>query len=124
MPNQVVKNGLKTKMIKLPQIIFFLKNQLIKVLCTYSPLSFCKILKNVLEPIQSYEDVPIYGPKCLLPWTIFWGVQIIIITFIYLLALFIVTNLKKIFSAELWECPIFGPKMVHLPQTTFFLEND
>ena len=50
-------------------------------------------------------------------------VQTIIITFIYLLALFIVQNLKKIRTAdpELWECAIFGPKMVHLPQTIFFL---
>ena len=49
-------------------------------------------------------------------------VQTIIITFIYLLALFIVQNLKKIRTAdpELWECAIFGPKMVHLPQTIFF----
>ena len=45
----------------------------------------------------------------------------IIIAFIYLLALFLVQNLKKILTAdpELRGCAIFGPKMVHLPQ--FFL---
>ena len=45
-----------------------------------------------------------------------------IITFIYLLALFIVQNFKKILTAnpKLWGCTIFGPKMVHLPQTIFF----
>ena len=45
-----------------------------------------------------------------------------IITFIYLLALFIVRNLKKIFTAdpELRGYAIFGPKMVHLPPLFFF----
>ena len=35
MPNQTVKNGLKAKKIKLPQMIFFLEKQLIKFSCTY-----------------------------------------------------------------------------------------
>ena len=63
MPNQTVKNGLKAKKIKLPQMNFFLEKQLIKFSCTWWPLSFCKILKKFLEPIQSYEDVPFSGPK-------------------------------------------------------------
>ena len=48
-----------------------------------------------------------------------------IITFIYLLALFNVQNFKKFLTAdpELWQCTIFVPKMVHLPQTIFFWEN-
>ena len=48
-------------------------------------------------------------------------VQTIIITFIFLLALFILQNLKQILTLdpELWECAFFGPKMVHLPQTKF-----
>ena len=52
-------------------------------------------------------------------------VQTIIITFIYLLALFIVQNLKKILPAdpELWGCAIFGPKMAHFPKWEFFSEN-
>ena len=43
----------------------------------------------------------------------------------YLLAPFILQNFKKILRAdpELWGCTIFGPKMVHLPQTKLFLEN-
>ena len=51
-------------------------------------------------------------------------VQTIIITFIYLLALFIGQNLKKkiIADPELWGCAIFGPKMVHLPHRIFFLK--
>ena len=53
----------------------------------------------------------------------FFLVQTIIITFIYLLALFIVQNLKKILTVdpELWGCAVFGPKMVHLPQTKIFV---
>ena len=107
-----------------PTWIFFLEKQLIKFLCTYLPHSLCKILKKFLGPIQSYEDVPFSGPK----WSIcheqkIFLVQTIIITFIYLLALFIVQNILKILTAnpEFWGWVIFGPKMVHLPQTkTFF----
>ena len=46
-------------------------------------------------------------------------VQTIIITFIYLLTLFLVQNCKNILIAdpELWRCAIFGPKMVYLPKT-------
>ena len=49
-------------------------------------------------------------------------VQTIIITFVYLLALFIEQNLKKILTAnpELWGCVIFGPQIFHLTQTNFF----
>ena len=52
----------------------------------------------------------------------FFLVQTIIITFIYLLALFIVQNFKKNLTVdpELQGCTIFGPKMVHFPQTNFF----
>ena len=53
-PNQTIKNGLKVKKIKLTQMNIFLK-KLIKFSCTYWPLSFCKILKKFLGPIQSYE---------------------------------------------------------------------
>ena len=61
MSNQKVKNGLKAKKIKLPP------NELpqTKFSCTYWPLSFCKIFKKILGPIQSYEDVPFSGLKWL-----------------------------------------------------------
>ena len=95
MPNQTVKNGLKAKKIKLPQMNFFLEKQLIKFSCTYWPLSFCKILKKFLGPIQNYEDVPFSGPKKPICHKQFFLVQTIIITFIYLLALFNVQNLKN-----------------------------
>ena len=52
-------------------------------------------------------------------------VETIIITFIYLPTLFIGQNFKKILTMdpELWGYTIFGPKMVHLPQTKTFLEK-
>ena len=48
--------------------------------------------------------------------------KIIIIFLIYLLATFIVQNLKKILPAdpELRGCAIFGPKMSHFPKWKFF----
>ena len=56
-----------------------------KLSCTYQPCSFCRILKKFLEPTQSYEDVPFLGTKWpICPEQIFFLVQIIIITFIYL----------------------------------------
>ena len=93
MPNQTVKNGLKAKKIKLPQMNFFLEKQLIKFSCTYWPLSFCKILKKFLGLIQKTchfldQNGPFVLNKSFL-------VQNITITLIYLLALFIVQNLKK-----------------------------
>ena len=93
MHNQTVKNSLKAKKIKLPQMNFFLRKQLIKFSCTYWLLSFCKILKKFLGPIQSYEDVPFSGPKWVMNKIVL--VQTIIITSIYLLALFLVQNFKK-----------------------------
>ena len=76
MPNQTVQNGLKAKKIKLPKMNFFLEKQLIKFSCTYWPLSFCKILKKFLGPIQSYEDVPFSGPKWpICPEQTFFGIN-------------------------------------------------
>ena len=40
MPNQKVKNDLKDKKTKLPQMNYFLEKQLIKCSCTYWPLLF------------------------------------------------------------------------------------
>ena len=125
MPNQTVENGLKAKKIKFPQMKFFLKKQLIKFSCTYWLLSFCKILKKFLGPIQSYEDVPFSGPK----WPICHEQFVFCTNHYYYFHLpigpFHWAKFKKILTAdpELRGCTIFGPKMVHLPQTKFFLEN-
>ena len=106
---------------------FFLKKQLIKFSCTYWPLSFCKILKKFLEPIQSYEDVPFSGPK----WPICHKQFFLGTNHYYYFHLpigpFHCAKFKKILTThlELWGCTIFRPKMVHLPQffLFFFFEN-
>ena len=67
----------------------------------------------------------IFGPKMVhLPKIIFFW-KIINITLFYLLAQFIVQNLKKILPTdpELWGCAIFGPKMSHFPKREFLSEN-
>ena len=66
--------------------------------------------------------MPLLGPKWPICHEQFFLVETIIITFIYLFALFIMQNLKKFLQQipELRECAIFGPKMVHLPQKKFF----
>ena len=85
-----------------------------------------KIFKKFLEPIQSYEDKPFLGPKwSICPEQIFL-VQTIIITFIYLLVLFIGQNLKKKFWQQIQsyeDAPLLGPKWSNCPKQIFFLEN-
>ena len=122
MSNQTVKNGLKAKKIKLLQMNFFLEKQQIKFSCTYGPLSFCKIFKKILGPIQSYEDVSFSGPR----WPIcceqiFFGTNHYCY---YHLPIdpFHCAKFKKILTAdlELSGCAIFGTKIVHLLQTIIF----
>ena len=114
MPNQTVKNGPKAKKIKLSQMNFFLEKQLLKLSCTCCPLSFCKILKKFIGPIQSYEDVPFSGPK----WPV-CNEQIFLGTNHYYyfhlpVGLFHCAKFKKILTVdpELWGCAIFEPKLV------------
>ena len=95
MHNQTVKNGLKAKKIKLPQMIFFLEKQLIKFLCTCYPLSFCKILKKNSYSQSRVRMCNFRAQNGSFALNKFVLLQTIIITFIYLLALFIVQNLKK-----------------------------
>ena len=110
------------KKIKFPQMNFFLQKQLITFSCTYYPLSFCKILKKFLEPIQSYEDVPFSGPK----WPICHEQNFFGTNHYYYFHLpigpFHCAKFKKILTAdpELWGCAIFGPKMAHFPKWEFF----
>ena len=78
MPNQTVKNGLKAKE------NFFLEKQ-----------------QNFHVPKSPfYQDVPFSGKKWHICPEQFFLVQTIIITFIYLLALFIVQNLQNFFAAD------------------------
>ena len=77
--------------------------------------------KKFSEPIQSYEDVPFSSPK----WPICPEQKIFSTNHYYFhlpIGPFHYGKFKKILTAdpELWGCAIFGPKMVHLPQTIFF----
>ena len=104
----------------------FFRQKPLLISSTYWPFSLCKTQKNFLQQIQSYENVPFLGSKwSICPKQIFFLEKIINVIFIYLLALFIVQNLKKILTAdpELWRCVIFGPKMAHFPNWGFFAEN-
>ena len=87
------------------------------------PLSFCKMFKKFLEPIQSYEDVPFSGPK----WPICHEQNFFGTNHYYYFHLpigpFHCAKFKKILTAdpELWGCAIFRPKMAHLSWTKNFL---
>ena len=85
-------------------------------------LSFCKILKKFLEPIQSYKDVPFSNLKWpICPEQFFFGTK-----YYYYFRLpigpFHCVKFKIILTAdpELWEYAIFGLKMTHLPKWRLF----
>ena len=64
----------------------------------------------------------IFGPKMAhLLWTNFFGVQTIVITFIYLLVLFIVQNFKKSWPRiqSYDNAPFLHPKLTICPQKYF-----
>ena len=90
----------KGKKTKLSRMNFFLEKQLIKFSCTFWPLSLCKILKTFLGPIQSYEMCHFQVQNSPFVLNNIFLVQTIIITFIYLLALFIVQNFKNVLPAD------------------------
>ena len=95
MANQTVKNGLKAKKIKLPQTNFFSRKTTNKISMYLLAPFILQNFKKILEPIQNYEDVPFSSSKWLFVLNKYFLVQTILITFIYLLALLIVQNLKK-----------------------------
>ena len=114
MPNETVKNRLKAKKGKLPQMNFLLEKKLIKFWCTYQALSFCKIfIKKILELIQSDENLRYFWDQNT-PFVlnkIFFGINHCYY-FHLPIALFIVQNLKDILQ---WiqnydDAPFLGPK--------------
>ena len=98
-----------------PNEFFSRKKKLIKCSCTYWPLSFCKMFKQFLEPIQDYEDMSFAGSAQNIVLNKMFLVQIIIITFIYLLVLFIVQNFKNFYCGS----TVMRMRMVLLPKTIF-----
>ena len=95
--------------IKLPQLKFFLEKQLIKFSYTYESLSFCKISKKFLEPIQSDEDNSFLGP--FIQNKIFWYKPLLLPSSTYwpfLLGKILKKFWQHIQSYE--NAPILGPK--------------
>ena len=75
--------------------------------------------KKILSADPELGGCAIFGPKMAhLSWTNVFLVQTIIITFIYLLALFIAQNLEKFLQR--YED---GPKWSICPKEKLFLEN-
>ena len=104
---------------------FFLKKQLIKFSCTYQPFHSAKFYKNSYSRFRVMRMCHFRAQNSPFVLNKIFLVQTIIITFIYLLTFFYGLNFKKILTAdlELWGCAIFGPEMVQLCQTNFFLEK-
>ena len=87
-----------TKMTHLTKIVFF-KKPFNEFSCTSWPLSLCKISTKSLKWIQSYDDVPFsYQNGTFAPNKTFFK-KTINISSMYLLAPFIVQNLKNILGA-------------------------
>ena len=107
MPNQTVKNGLKAKKIKLPQMNFFLK-KLLNFYVPISPFHSAKFLKS----FRVMRMCHFWAKNCSMVLNKKFFVQTFIITFIYLLALFIVQNLNN-----------FLAQIDPFPQIRFFSEN-
>ena len=106
-----------------PKQNFLVQSIILSSTCWPFPLG--KILKKFLQQIRSYEDAPFLGPKWSICPTQIFFLKINNITLIYLLATFIVQNVKKILPAdpELWGCTIFEPKVARFPKWEFLSEN-
>ena len=125
MHNQTVKNGLKAKKIKLPQMNFFSRKRTNKIFMYLLAPFILQNFKKILMANPELEDVPFSGPK----WPIcheqtFFGTN----HYYYFhlpLGPFYCAKFKQILTAdpEFWGCAIFGPKMVHLPPKIFCVEN-
>ena len=94
-----------------PNKFFLVQTIIITFIFLIGPFHCGKLKKS--QWIQIYEDAPLLGPKwSICPIQIFFGKLLIIV--IYLLAPFIVQNLKKILPVDP-GCTIFVPKTTHLP---------
>ena len=113
------------KMAHLSWTKFFWYKPLLLLSSTYWPFSLCKIKKKILQQIQSYEDAPFLRPKwSICPKEKFLLEKIINIIFIYLLAPFIVQNIKKIWKwiQSYEDAPFLGPKWPIFPNDLFYIK--
>ena len=108
------------KMAHLSWTKFFWYKPLLLLSSTYWPFSLCKILKNSSSRSRVVRMCNFWAQNGPFAPNFFW--KIINIILIYLLAPFIVQNLKKILpeDPELWGCTIFGPKLTQFPKWGFF----
>ena len=123
MPNQTVKNSLKAKKIKLPQMNFVLKKQLTTFMYFLVPFILQIFYKKSLKiDSELWWCAPFVGPKQpICPEQKLFGINHCYY-FHLPMTLFIVQNLRKVLTMdpELWQYTIFGPKVVHLPRIFFF----
>ena len=122
MPTQTVKNRLKTKKIKLPQMIFFsLKttNKIFMYLLTPFILQNFKNSSGQSRVIRMCHFRTQNSPSVM---NKIFLVQTIIITFIHLLALCIVQNSKNSYSRSrvMRMCHFWGQNGPFVPSKSFF----
>ena len=91
MPNETVKNGIKAKKIKLPQMNIFLE-KLINFHVPIGPFHYARFLKNPQSQSRVMRMCHFRTQNGPFVLNKFFLVQTITIAFIYLLALFIVQN--------------------------------
>ena len=121
MPNQTVGKK-RPKKIKLPQMNFFLEKQIIKFHVPISHFHSAKFKKIIRANLELW-GCAIFRPKIAqFVLNKFFLVQTIIINFIYLLALFIVQNLKKFLQRiqSYEDAQFLGPKWPISPNEMFF----
>ena len=120
MPNQTVKNGLKAKKIKLPQMIFFFSKNNKIFMYLLAPF-ILQIFKRILRADPELSGCVIFGNKMAhLFWTNFFWYKPLLL----LLSTCWPFALCKIYKKFLQRIQSYedGPKMVHL-SLTIFLEN-
>ena len=105
-----------------PKQFLFWKKLLMLFSATYWLLSLCKTFKKFLEPIQSYEAVPFFGQiysNC--SWEKFFSTDHYHYFHLPVGPFHWAKLKKKLLTVNpvWWECIIFGPKMVHLPQKCY-----
>ena len=105
-----------------PEQLFFCTNHCCYFHLPIIPFHCGKLKKNSYSGSRVMTMRHVLGQNGPFAPNKFFCRKSIIIFLIYLLAPFIVQNLKKILPAdpELRGCAIFGPKMSHFPKSEFF----
>ena len=130
MLNQTVKNSLKAKKIKLPQMIVFCSRKTTNEIFMYLSAPFILqnfYQKNLRVDSELWGCAPFLGRKQPIcpEQNIFWCKTLLLLSSTY--GPFHCAKFKRnlTMDPELWRCIIFGPKVVHLPEIyiSIFSEN-